>query len=206
MVLLAFALVLSAVSFSFTVWSIARMHDFETNYMRVEGTIVDYEIHNGDGTASSTYTLVIRFTYEGKEYRFSDHTGYRARPTDKIGTATEVYVNPKAPERAVRVGTSDGLSVVGVIAFAFAVVPYALGVALYLQTGNSTFRKRLLSIWLPPFLLGAGVFFLFWAGLPHDGLNAVFSRFDGAIGYVVVSALLLSACFIDGLLSVRKAK
>ena len=116
-VLFMIFVVLFAVSVSFAAWSIARMHNYESNYIRVTGKITDYKIHHHTVDRSSTYTLVITYTYEGCTYEISDHAGYRTRPVDKIGTFTEVYVNPQSPEQAARVSSSDGLSLVSVIPY-----------------------------------------------------------------------------------------
>lgn len=203
-VLFMIFVVLFAVSVSFAAWSIARMHNYESNYIRVTGKITDYKIHHHPIERSSTYTLVITYTYEGCTYEISDHTGYSARPVDKIGTFTEVYVNPQSPEQATRVSSSDGLSLVSVIAFSFSAVAYILWIAILLQRGGSTFYRRALCVWLPVVLLSIGTCFLFWIGLANVGFGAVFNRFDGAVGYIVVAALTAVACLVDFCLSYRK--
>ncbi len=45
---------------------------------------------------------------------------------------------------------------------------------------------------------------LFWIGLPDDGLSAVFTRVEGAIGYAVIGGVALLAVLTDGIISKKK--
>lgn len=205
--LVGVACIVIAVSLGLSVWTIARMHDFETNYLTVTGTVSGYKVQHGSLTSSSSkrYTLVISYTFDGRTYEFSDTVAYRARPTDLIGTATEIYVHPQHPARAKKVSTADDPSFVSAIAFPFGAVLYALGVQLLLQEKGGSFVKRLLRIWLPIFAWCAASVLLFWVGLPNDGFGAVFSRVEGSIGYAVVAGVALLAAFLDGIISRKKA-
>ena len=203
--LVGFACVLFALSLGFTVWTVARMHNFETNYLTVSGTVSDYKVHHGTATngnySRTTYTLVISYTVGGHEYEFSDTVAYRVRPTDMIGTTTEIYVNPLNPENAKKVTTADDPSIVSAIIFPFSAVIYTLGALLLLQEKGSSFIKRLLRIWLPVFLWCVISVLLFWTGLPDDRFSAVFTRVEGAIGYAVVGGVALLALLIDVIIS-----
>ncbi|MDE7296374.1 MAG: DUF3592 domain-containing protein [Clostridia bacterium] len=205
--LVGVACIMFAVSLGFTVWTAARMHNFETNYLTVTGTVSNYKINHGTITGNhsrTTYTLVISYSYDGRAYEFSDTVAYHARPTDMIGTTTEIYVNPQNPERAKKVTTADDPSIISAIVFPFGAVVYALGVQLLLQEKGSSFTKRLFRIWLPVFLWCVASVLLFWIGLPNDGFGAVFSRVEGAIGYTVVAGVALLAICIDGIVSKKK--
>ena len=205
--LIGFACIVIAVSFGFTVWTAARMHNFETNYITMSGTITDYNIHHHSSTSTgsrTSYTLVISYTYNGADYTFNDTGGYHYRPTDMIGTKTEIYVNPEKPEKARRVSTASTPSYVSAMVFAFGAVIYVLGTILLLQEKGNSFVKRLLCIWLPIFLWCIANVLLFWIGLPHDGFGAIFSRVKGAIGYAVVCGIPLLAVLIDAIITKKK--
>ncbi|MDE6302226.1 MAG: DUF3592 domain-containing protein [Clostridia bacterium] len=206
--LIGVAGIMLVVSLGFTVWTIAQMHNFETNYLTVIGTVSDYEVQHGTLTnrhGRTTYTLVISYTVDGQTYKFSDIVAYRERPTDMIGTMTEVYVNPQNPELAKKLATADDPSIASAIIFPFGAIVYALGVLLLLQEKRSTFVKRLLRIWLPIFLWCAISVLLFWIGLPNDGFGAVFSRVEGTIGYAVVAGITLLTLLIDAIISKKKS-
>lgn len=198
--------VLIALALGFSVWTIARMRNYETNYFTVKGTITDYKTHHSPSSTHSSwhYSLVISYRFEGREYRFTDTAGYPAPPDELIGNTTEVYVNPQNPEQAKRVSTASSPSFVSAIAFPFGAVFYALGTALLLQERGSSFLKRALCIWLPLLVYSAASVLLYWVGLPHDGFGAVFSRVDGAIGYSVSAGLAVLAAAADALITYRR--
>ena len=206
--LMGVACILFAASLGFAVWTIARMHNFETNYITQTGIVSDYKVHNGTATNSTysktTYTLVISYTFDGREYQLSDSVAYRVRPTDMIGTTTEIYVNPQNPEQAKKVTTADDPSFVSALIFPFGLVFYTIGALLLLQEKKTSFLNRLLMIWLPAFLWCAISVLLFWIGLPNDGFGAVFTRVEGSIGYAIVAGVALLAVLIDGIITVRK--
>ncbi len=206
--LIGFALVAVALSLGFTVWTAACMHNFETNYLTVCGTVSGYKVRHGTATngnnSRTTYTLVISYTFNEREYEFSDTVAYRVRPTEMIGTTTEIYVNPLNPEQVKKVTTADDPSFVSAIIFPFGVVVYTLGILLLLQEKGNSFLKRLLFIWLPVFVWCVISILLFWIGLPDDGLSAVFTRVEGAIGYAVIGGVALLAVLTDGIISKKK--
>lgn len=205
--LIGFALIPIALSLGFTVLTAARMHNFETNYLTVSGTVSGYKVRHGtiaNGHSRTTYTLVISYTFNEREYEFSDTAAYRVRPTEMIGTKTEIYVNPLNPEQAKKVTTADDPSLVSAIIFPFGGVIYTLGVLLLLQEKGNSFLKRLLFIWLPVFVWCLISILLFWIGLPDDGFGAVFTRVEGAIGYAVIGGVALLAVLTDGIISKKK--
>ncbi len=206
--LIGVACIMLALSLGFTVWTAVRMHNFETNYLTINGTVSDYEVRRGTATngnySRTTYTLVISYTVNGQSYKFYDTVAYRVQPTDMIGTTTEIYVSPEYPEQAKKLTTADDPSIVSAIIYPFGAVFYMFGVLLLLQEKGSSFVKRLLRIWLPIFFGCAASVILFWIGLPNDGFGAVFSRVEGAIGYAVVAGIALIALLIDGIISKKK--
>ena len=202
--LLAFACIVIAVSLGFVVWTAARMYRFETDYVIVNGTVTDYEMHKPVGKVGNRYTLVISYTFNQREYKLFDTVSYRERPTDMLGTTAEIYVNPKNPENAKKVATADDPSFVSAIIFPFGAAIYALAGLLLLQEKSGTFVKRVLRIWLPIFLWCAACVLLFGVGLPNDGFGAVFLRVEGASGYAVIGGIALLAVVIDGIISVKK--
>lgn len=207
--LIGVACIMFAVSLGFTVWTVARMYNFEKNYLTVIGTVSDYEVQHGTLTnkrySRTEYTLVISYTVDERTYEFSDVVAYRERPTELIGTSAEIYVNPQNPEQAKKVSTADDPSIVSAIIFPFAAVVYALGACLMMQEKGSSFIKRLLRIWLPVILWCITSVLIFWIGLPNGEFGAVFSRVEGAIGYAVVAGIALIAVLIDGIISKKKA-
>lgn len=200
--------VLIALALGFSVWTITRMRNYETNYLTVKGTITDYKTHYSPSTKHSNwhYSLVISYRFEGREYELSDTAGFSAPPDELIGNTTEIYVNPQNPEQAKKVSTASSPSYVSAIAFPFGAVFYALGTALLLQERGSSFLKRALCIWLPLLVYSAASVLLYWVGLPYDGFGEVFSRVDGAIGYSVSGGLAVLAGIIDGAVCLRARK
>lgn len=65
--LIGVALIAIALSLGFTVWTAARMHNFETNYLTVSGTVSGYKVRHGTvangNNSRTTYTLVISYTF-----------------------------------------------------------------------------------------------------------------------------------------------
>lgn len=208
--LLLIACVLFALSIGFTVWTVARMHNFETNYVSMKGTITGYETrHGGVGKyrTGRRYTLIISYSYEGQSYSFSDSVSYLARPDDMVGEKTEIYVNPQNPSQAKRVSTASTPSFVSVVAFPFGAVFYAFGMALVLQEREKlSCSNRFLYIWLPLFCCCVATVLLFWVALPHDGFGAVFSRIEGAICFTVIAGLIVAVALLDWLLSKRRKR
>ena len=205
--LIGVACILFAVALGFSVWTAARMHNFETNYITISGTVSDYKVHRGTASSkrsSTHYTLVISYYYGGQSYKLSDTASYNKRPTDMIGTTTEIYVNPQNPEQAKKVTTADDPSFVSAIIFPFGTVFYTIGALLLLQEKGNSFVKRLLIIWLPLFLWCAATVLLYWIGLPNDGFGSVFTRVEGAIGYTVVAGIALLAFLTDTIITNKK--
>ena len=207
--LIGVAGVLFAIALGFTVWTVARMHNFETNYITVSGTVSDYKVNHSASThwrSGTTYTLVISYAYDGRGYKLSDTVAYRKRPTDMIGTTTEIYVNPQNPEQAKKVTTADDPSFVSAMVFPLCAIFYTIGALLLLQEKGNSFVKRLLVIWLPVFLWCAATVLLYWIGLPNDPFGAVFPRVEGAIGYTVVAGIALFAFLTDTIITHKKPK
>ena len=204
--LVAVAGVLFALTLGFNVWTIARMHNFETNYVTIKGTITDYKLHHHTSPQKRSYTLIISYTFDGQKYEFNDTAGFRAPPDDLIGHATNIYVNPQNPEQVKKVTTAQSTSIVGAVAFPFGVAFYALGVALLLQERESSYKKRVLYIWLPAFICCVAAVLMFWIGLPNSGFGEVFSRIDGAVGFTVSGGLVLLAAGLDGIISKKLSK
>lgn len=205
--LIGVACIMFVVALGLTVWTVARMHNYETNYATVRGTVSGYNVNHGSvGSTSSrnTYNLVITYVFNDHEYKFSDTTSYHKRPTDMIGTTTEIYVDPKNPQTAKKVSTADDPSIASAILFPFAAIVFTLGMLLLLQEKGGSLMKRLLLIWLPVFSLCVANVLLFWIGLPHDGFSAVFARIEGAIGYAVVGGVALIAALIDVIVSNKR--
>ncbi|MDE6618065.1 MAG: DUF3592 domain-containing protein [Clostridiales bacterium] len=205
--LIGVACIMVAVTLGFTVWTVARMYDYETNYVTLDGTVSSYNVNHGPISSSSsrnTYSLVITYVFNDQEYKFSDSAAYHKRPTDMIGTTTEIYVNPKNPQNAKKVTTADDPSIASAIIFPFAAIVFTLGMLLLLQEKGGSLIRRLLLIWLPIFSLCVTNVLLFWIGLPHDGFSAVFARIEGSIGYAVVGGVALLAALIDVIVSNRK--
>lgn len=199
--LILIAGVLFALSLGFTVWTVARMHNYETNYVTVKGTITDYTLHHHSNDRH--YTLIVSYAYDGQTYSFSDTAGFRARPDELIGHATNIYVNPQNPEQVKKVTTAASTSIVSAVAFPFGAAFYALGVSLLLQERESSYKKRVLCIWLPAFVCCVAAVLMFWIGLPHSGFGEVFSRIEGVVGFTVSGGLALFAAGLDGVVSRR---
>ncbi|MDE7108269.1 MAG: DUF3592 domain-containing protein [Clostridiales bacterium] len=201
------ACIMFAVTLGLTVWTVARMYNYETNYVTVNGTVSSYNVNHGSTSSNSsrnTYNLVITYVFNDHEYKLSDSVAYHKRPTDMIGTTTEIYVDPQNPEKAKKVTTADDPSIVSAIIFPFTAIIFTLGMLLLLQEKGGSLIKRILLIWLPVFSLCVASVLLFWIGLPNDGFSAVFARVEGAIGYTVVGGVALLAALIDMIISNKK--
>ena len=203
--LIGVASIILALSLAFTIWTAARMNNFENNYITMTGTISGYKIHHRPSpTQFDIYTLVISYNYDNTDYEFTDTDSYHAEPKDMIGKKTEIYVNPKNPKQVKKVTTAQTPSLVSAIAFPFGVIFYAIGIFLISQEKGLSFVKRLLVIWLPVFLWCVASVLLFWIGLPHDGFFALFSRIEGTIGYAVIAGVALLAALIDLIITKTK--
>ena len=181
-------------------WHTVRMRDYESNFVRVTGTITGYTAHHSSGRGMYYY-LKISYSCEGKSYEFSDREGYRYVPSGTIGKNTEIYVNPQAPERAEKVSSADFVSIICACFYAFFAVTYAVGANLFLSAKGSTFSKRFFIVWGAEILLGLAVLLLFWTGLPHSGFGAVFTRIRGAACVLAVTGVASVACLLDGVVT-----
>lgn len=193
------ALVLFVLSVVFFGLNVARMRDYELHYERTEATVIGHDTRGGFGKAY--FVLVLSYTYDGNDYLLRDTRLFGGVLEEAYGKQMPVYVNPQNPARAVTVWSSDGLSIISAVTFAFSSVLF-LAVARFLR-GPKTFGWRVLCAYLPIAVMGAAFTLLFLVGLPLGG--ALFSRVRGAAGYVVVSGLALLFAVADGLIS-RKLK
>ena len=53
--LIGVACIMVAVALGFTVWTVARMYNYETNYVTVDGTVSSYNVNHGP-ISSVSYT------------------------------------------------------------------------------------------------------------------------------------------------------
>ncbi len=207
-VFLSIALVFFMAFIGFFSWHTVTMRDYELNYVRMQGTVVDVARRSSStsGHGSRTYYyLVISYTYEEQEYTFTDRVGHNYDVRGKIGTSAEIYVNPKNPEQAEKVTSSDYISIICACFFAFFCVTYSAGMNLLLSIKRSTFKKRCFFAWGMQILLGTVFLLLFWLGLPHGGFGEVFLRIKGAVGVTVVCGMVLCVTLLDGIIT-RKLK
>lgn len=204
-VFLSIALALFLAFIGFFVWHTVNMRNYELNYVRTEGFIVDVEMRHsrtgGKHTSTTSYYYVISYTFEGKEYKFTDRMGHKYIEQGAIGSSTEIYVDPKDPARAEKVTSSDFVSIICACFFAFFCVTYAVGMNILLSIKGSAFKKRLAFTWGTEILIGIAFLLLFWLGLPNSNFGEVFVRIKGAIGVTVVSGLVLFAALIDGIIT-----
>lgn len=204
-VFLSIALALFLAFIGFFAWHTARMRSYALKYVRMEGTVVDVEKQLSSSgphhTSQTYYYLVISYTYEGQTYTFTDRVGHNYNVYNKIGTSTEIYVNPQNPRQAEKATSSDFVSIICACFFAFFCVTYATGMNVLLCMKGSTFKKRFLFVWGTEILLGIAFLLLFWLGLPHSGFGEVFVRIKGAVGITVVCGLVLCVALLDGLIT-----
>ncbi|MDE7163623.1 MAG: DUF3592 domain-containing protein [Clostridia bacterium] len=183
---------------------VERMSNYELNYVQTVGTITDYKVHHNAGSNNKNrYTLVISYTFKGKDYYFNDTAAYSARPNDLIGKNTAIYVNPNNPERAKKATTADDLSVAAVFVFAFSLPTYVIGMGLVSEEKGFGYFRRILCMWLPVFAVCVLHVLLCWAGFPNSSFGTAYLRTDGAIGYTVLAGLALVGAAIDGAITKR---
>ncbi len=199
-VFFAAAALLFAVSAAFTGITIARMRSYELDFVRMAGTVTDYQIKGGLG--NKYLALVISYSYGGAEYSFADNVPFQGLLSEAMNTETEIYVNPKKPAEAVRVSSSGAFSIIPTVIFAISAFSFMIAVCL----SGGGYRRRLLFGYLPVFAAGIVFMLLFWLGLPNDGFGAVFSRMGGATGYLSLSVLAAVAAAIDGAITLRFRK
>ncbi len=203
-VFLSIALVFFMAFTGFFAWHTVTMRDYELNYVRIQGTVIGVDEYHSStsGRGSKTYyRLVISYTFEGQEHTFTDRVGHKYDMRGKIGTSTEIYVNPQNPEQAEKVTSSDYISIICACFFAFFCVTYSAGMNLLLSMKRSTFKKRCVFAWGMEILLGTVVLLLFWLGLPHSGFGEVFLRIKGAVGVTVVCGMVLCVTLLDGIIT-----
>lgn len=207
-------LCISAVFFlaviGFFVWHTVRMLNFERNYEIVQGTIVDIVEEtsvSSDGIVDSYY-YVIAYTYDGKDYKFTDTDGHKSYSVHgKIGKPIEIFVDPNNPSHTESVAASDNISIISACFFAFFCVTYAAG--MFIECADRprrvrlTFKQRVLRVWGTEVLLCVVFLLLFWIGLPNSGFGTVFTRIDGAVGVTVICGLILLATSIDGIVTYK---
>ena len=206
-VFLSIALALFLAFVVFFAWHTAAMRNYEINYVKINGTIVDIESRHSSGSLSThtpsrtVYHYVISYSYEGTENTFTDRTGNNYAETSKIGSRVKVYVNPQNPKQAEMVTSAGFVSVICACFFAFFCVTYSVGMNFVLSIKGSSIFKRLLFVWGILILLGIAFLLLFWLGLPNSGFGEIFARIEGAVGVTVVSGLVLLAFLTDVLLT-----
>ncbi len=206
-IFLSIALVLFIAFIAFFTWHTTIMRNYELNYIKTKGTVVDIEKRHGTSgkyhTSSTHYYLVISYTFEEQDYTFTDRVGYNYNVYNKIGTSTEIYVNPKNPSQAERITSSGFVSIICACFFAFFCVTFAAGMNILLSIKENTLKKRFLFVWGIEILLGIVFLLLFWLGLPHSGFGDIFVRFEGAVGVTVVCGLVLCITLLDGVITYK---
>lgn len=206
-VFLCISLALLLAIIGFFSWHTAIMRDYELNYVKIKGTVVDVEERHSSGshathTPSRTLNyLVISYTYNGIENTFTDRVGYNNDLSDQIGTATSIYVNPQNPMQAEKVTSAGIVSIICACFFAFFCVTYAAGTNLLLSINGNTYIKRLLFVWGAEILLGIAFLLLCWLGLPHSDFREIFVRIEGAVGVCVICQAVLIIALLDVLFS-----
>ena len=205
-VFLSISLALFLAFIGFFAWHTARMRSYELDYIKVKGTVVDIKQQHSttDRHTRTYYYLVISYEFEGKEYTFTDRTGYHTYESGWIGGNTNVYVNPQNPSQAERVKSSGFVSIISSCFFAFYCATYAVGMNLLLSIKGTSYKKRLLFVWGIEILLGVAFVLLCWLGLPHSSFGEIFVRIEGAVGITVVSGLVLCAALLDGIITRKR--
>lgn len=202
-VFLCIAAALLIACMCFFTWHTVRMRNYELNFVKAQGTVVDYKTsHSTTGGRSKTsYYYVISYTYEGKKYEFTDRTGHSYISEADIGKTARIYINPQSPSQAEVISSAPFISIICACFFAFFCVTYAAGMLSLLSNIGTSFGKRFLFVWGALIALAAVILILFWLGLPHSGFGEVFRRINGAVGIAVVSQLVLFAAIVDAALS-----
>lgn len=183
----------------FFTWHTVRMRNYELNFVKSNGAVVDYKkSHSTTGGRSKTsYYYIISYNYDGKEYTFTDRKGHNYISEADIGKTARLYINPKAPSQAEVISSAPFISIISACFFAFFCVTYAAGMLSLLGNIGTSFGKRFLFVWGALIALAAVILLLFWLGLPNSGFGEVFRRINGAVGICVISQLVLLATIVD---------
>ncbi len=199
-VFFSIAIALFFACIGFLVWNTVRMRRFESDYVKIKGTVVDVESHSSNNIRNDF--LVISYTFDGKEYTFTDREGGNYDSSD-IGKYTEIYVDPQNPDHAQRVDSSGWISTFSACCFAFFCILYAVSMNIFIAHKGSSFKKRFLLVWGSELLLGITILLLLWSGTPHCGFGEVLVRNGGAIGVIVICGLVLLATLVDGIITIK---
>lgn len=203
-IILSIAFALFAACIGLFVWNIVKMRRYESDYVKTYGKVVDVKVShfstasNGHKHPTTTYYLVISYTYDGKEYTFTDNVGHSWASPDDMGKRAQIYVNPQRPDDALVVMSSGATAIAYSCCFCFFCFAYAIGMMFLLGALGTSFLKRLCFVWGMIILLGIALFLLPWIGFPNSSFGEVFSRMDGAVGIIVVCGLAFLAMCADG--------
>ena len=196
-IILSIAFALFAACIGLFVWNIVRMRTYESDYVKMYVKVVDVKSHHSSDSGTYYY-LVITYTYEGKEYTFTDDVGRKEFGRDDIGKRAQIYVNPQHPDEALMVMSSGSVAIGYSCCFCFFCFSYAIGMMFLLGVLGTSFLKRLCFVWGMIILLGIALFLLPWVGFPNSSFGEVFSRVAGSIGIIVVCGLAFLAMCADG--------
>lgn len=193
-----------AVFLVFFVLNVAKMHNYETNYIRTYGVVTDFKVHHVTNPKKTNhYTPVFVYSYGGETYTATDWESYPARIQEMIGESVEIYVDPANPEHAARTDTADGFSVMATIPFAGALIAFSIGGICLVGLKGGGYVKRILFVWLPEIVLCFAFILLFATGLPHDGIAAVYSRVRGALWLTVFAGIVFAVAALDGFIVLK---
>ncbi len=184
--------------------NVARMRDYENNYLRAEGTVVGFYLH-GTGRRGARYSRILSYRFGEKEYELREGNSFRGVEETELGNTAEIYLNPLAPEDAVLLSEADNMSHFGAILFAFSAVTFSIGIC-FVKSGRDKSLKRFLWGYLPVMLLGTAFLLLFGLGLPEGGIAQVFARFSGALWYTAVTGIAAAVAATDAALSLFMKK
>jgi len=203
-VFLTAAAVLLLISAMFFGLNVARMRDYENNYLRAEGTVVGFYLH-GTGGHYMKNSRILSYRFGEKEYELREGNSFRGVEETELGNTAEIYLNPLAPEDAVLLSEADNMSHFGAILFAFSAVTFSIGIC-FVKSGRDKSLKRFLWGYLPVMLLGTAFLMLFGLGLPDGGISPVFARFSGALWYTAVTRIAAAVAATDAALSLFMKK
>ena len=203
-VFLTAAAALLLISAMFFGLNVARMRDYENNYLRAEGTVVGFYLH-GTGRRGVRYSRILSYRFGEKEYELREGNGFYGVEETELGNTAEIYLNPLAPEDAVLLSEADNMSHFGAILFAFSAVTFSIGIC-FVKSGRDKSLKRFLWGYLPVMLLGTAFLLLFGLGLPDGGIAQVFARFSGALWYTAVTGIAAAVAATDAALSLFMKK
>ena len=203
-VFLAAAAALFLLSAVFFGLNVARMRNYESNYVRAEGTVVGFYLH-GTGRRGARYSRILSYRFGEKEYELREGNGFYGVQETELGNTAEIYLNPLAPEDAVLLSEADNMSHFGAILFAFSAVTFSIGIC-FVKSGRDKSLKRFLWGYLPVMLLGTAFLLLFGLGLPEGGIAQVFARFSGALWYTAVTGIAAAVAATDAALSLFMKK